>query len=200
MGKKKKQEKEKKSKEKEKKLLKTGRKTEDKKESKAEKAPKVEKKRKAEKAPEAEKERKAEKVPEAEKEPKVEKIPEAVKQQKAEKVPEAVKERKAEKMPEEESQRKKVSEVAPKNLAGTAAVFRALGDESRLQILNLLAQKELCAGELLSSLSIVQSTLSHHMKILTESGIVKCKRVGKRSCYSIDKEALEKIHACIRWG
>lgn len=176
MGKKKKQEKEKKSKEKEKKLLKTGRKTEDKKEPKAEKAPKVEKKQKAEKVPEYEKERKAEKVPEYEKE------------------------RKAEKMPEEEAQRKKVSEVAPENLAGTAAVFRALGDESRLQILNLLAQKELCAGELLSSLSIVQSTLSHHMKILTESGIVKCKRQGKRSCYSIDKEALEKIHACIRWG
>ena len=134
------------------------------------------------------------------KEPKAEKAPKVEKKQKAEKVPEYEKERKAEKMPEEEAQRKKVSEVAPENLAGTAAVFRALGDESRLQILNLLAQKELCAGELLSSLSIVQSTLSHHMKILTESGIVKCKRQGKRSCYSIDKEALEKIHACIRWG
>ena len=188
MGKKKKQEKEKKNKEKEKKLPKPGGKKEDKKE------------RKAGRLPEAEKERKAGKPLEAELEQRPPKMQEAERKPGAEGEPVAKRQRSAKRIPEEEMQRKKVSEAVSENLAETAAVFRALGDESRLQILNLLSQKELCAGELLSSLSIVQSTLSHHMKILTESGIVKCKKQGKRSIYSIDREALEKVHAWIWWG
>lgn len=200
MGKKKKQEKEKKNKEKEKKLPKPGGKKEDKKERKAGRLPEAEKERKAARLPEAEKEQKAGKSLEAELEQRPPKMQEAERKPGAEGKPVAKRQRSAKRMPEEEMQRKKVSEAASENLAETAAVFRALGDESRLQILNLLSQKELCAGELLSSLSIVQSTLSHHMKILTESGIVKCKKQGKRSFYSIDQEALEKVHAWIWWG
>lgn len=73
-----------------------------------------------------------------------------------------------------------------------AEILRAAGDESRMRILTLLQEKELCAGELLASLSIVQSTLSHHMKILTEAGIVECRKQGKRSYYRVDKETLAK--------
>ena len=82
-----------------------------------------------------------------------------------------------------------------------ADAFRALGDDSRLQILTLLKEQELCAGELLKSLSIVQSTLSHHMKILVETGIVKCRKQGKWSYYSVDKERLKKIgEYIIKWS
>ena len=82
-----------------------------------------------------------------------------------------------------------------------ADAFRALGDDSRLQILTLLRDQELCAGELLKSLSIVQSTLSHHMKILVETGIVKCRKQGKWSYYSVDKERLKKIgEYIIKWS
>lgn len=83
-----------------------------------------------------------------------------------------------------------------------AEVLRALGDESRMQILDLLKdQGEMCAGQLLQSVKIVQSTLSHHMKVLTETGIVHCRRQGKWSYYSINKEMLKVISECVmKWG
>lgn len=72
-----------------------------------------------------------------------------------------------------------------------AAVFRALGDESRMQILGLLKEHgEMNGTELLSLVKVVQSTLSHHMKVLTESGLVLCRRQGKWSWYSICGERL----------
>lgn len=70
-------------------------------------------------------------------------------------------------------------------------VFRALGDESRMEILSLLEKQELCAMELLQRVSIVQSTLSHHMKVLTESGLVNCRRDNKRIYYSVSAERME---------
>lgn len=70
-------------------------------------------------------------------------------------------------------------------------VFRALGDESRMAILSLLEKQELCAMELLQRVSIVQSTLSHHMKVLTESGLVNCRRDNKRIYYSVSAERME---------
>lgn len=82
-----------------------------------------------------------------------------------------------------------------------AELLRALGDENRLRILTLLEQGEVYAGDLLKSLSIVQSTLSHHMKILVEAGIVRCERRGKRSWYSIDRETLAAVSAFIgKWS
>lgn len=82
-----------------------------------------------------------------------------------------------------------------------AEIFKAIGDENRIQILSLLEGREVCAGDLLKSLSIVQSTLSHHMKILTESGIVVCRKEGKRSWYSIDSEMLAKVSRYImKWS
>ena len=75
--------------------------------------------------------------------------------------------------------------ASPDRMRLAAERFRALGDENRLQILTLLEERELCAGDLLKSLSIVQSTLSHHMKILVESGLVTCRKQGKWSYYSL---------------
>lgn len=69
-----------------------------------------------------------------------------------------------------------------------ARVFRALSDETRVRILEMLCQGEQCACQLLSGLEIGQSTLSHHMKILCQSGIVKGTRVGVWMYYAIDGE------------
>ncbi len=74
-----------------------------------------------------------------------------------------------------------------------AEIFRALGDEVRLQILELLRGEELCGSELLKSVSIVQSTLSHHMKILCESGMVRCRKQGRWSYYSVNPEAIRVV-------
>jgi DNA-binding transcriptional ArsR family regulator len=57
-----------------------------------------------------------------------------------------------------------------------------------VQILDLLRHGEQCACVLLEDLEISQPTLSHHMKILCQSGIVKSRRAGKWSYYEIDPE------------
>ena len=69
-------------------------------------------------------------------------------------------------------------------------IFKALSDENRLEIINLLQDGEMCAGEILSSLNISQPTLSHHMKILCESGAVVCKKSGRQIYYVVSTEAM----------
>ena len=67
-------------------------------------------------------------------------------------------------------------------------VFKALCDERRLRILELLRGGEKCACRLLESLDIVQSALSYHMKILVDSGIVVSRQEGKRTHYKISEK------------
>ena len=67
-------------------------------------------------------------------------------------------------------------------------VFRAFSDERRLKVLELLTEGEKCACVLLEELDISQPTLSYHMKILRQSGIVKERSVGPWKYYSIDAE------------
>ena len=69
-----------------------------------------------------------------------------------------------------------------------AKVFKAFCDEKRLMILEMLRSGEKCACHLLNNMNIGQSTLSHHMKILCESGIVKSRKEGKWTFYSISIE------------
>ena len=66
-----------------------------------------------------------------------------------------------------------------------ALLFKALGDENRLHILTLLTNGELCACKLLAALSITQPTLSHHMKILCDAGLVTPRREGKWTHYTL---------------
>jgi ArsR family transcriptional regulator len=69
-----------------------------------------------------------------------------------------------------------------------ARVFKALCDVNRLTILSLLRSGEKCACILLEKLDIEQSTLSHHMKILCESGVVVSRKQGKWTYYAISGE------------
>ncbi len=69
-----------------------------------------------------------------------------------------------------------------------AKVFKALCDEKRLRILELLRDGEECACNLGEKLDIAQSSLSYHMKILCESGIVDSRQDGKWTHYKICKE------------
>ncbi len=85
---------------------------------------------------------------------------------------------------------------APLPDESTALLFGALSDENRIAIMNLLSQKELCASELLKSVPIVQSTMSHHMKVLAEAGLVSCRREGKRVYYSVNEEGIRRIQDC----
>lgn len=73
-----------------------------------------------------------------------------------------------------------------------AKVFKAFCDENRLRILELLRSGEKCACKLLEELHISQSTLSHHMKLLCDAGVVQGRKEGKWVHYSIDTQGAEK--------
>ena len=75
-----------------------------------------------------------------------------------------------------------------------ANMFKAIGDETRLFILKeLINAKELCACKLLEKVDCNQSTLSHHMKILTDSELVVARKDWKWVHYSIDKDKIEML-------
>ena len=82
---------------------------------------------------------------------------------------------------------------APMNYKKAAIMFKAFCDENRLQILSLLQSGEKCACKLLEKLQITQPTLSHHMKILCDSGIVVGRKEGKWMHYSISKTGMRNV-------
>lgn len=77
---------------------------------------------------------------------------------------------------------------------GDVKIFKALADENRLAILDRLKQGETCVCVLLEELAISQSTLSHHMKILCDSGLVEYRKEGKSILYSLSVEGCRSIH------
>ena len=78
-----------------------------------------------------------------------------------------------------------------------AAICKALGDENRMQIVQSLADGELCACKLLEQFSITQPTLSHHMKILTDCNLVSSRKDGKWMHYSLNCETLKAFKAFV---
>ena len=76
----------------------------------------------------------------------------------------------------------------------TAVIFKAFCDENRVKILQMLQSGEKCACKLLEEMNITQPTLSHHMKILCDSGIVEGRKDGKWMYYSISKAGVETAH------
>lgn len=73
----------------------------------------------------------------------------------------------------------------------TAVIFKAFCDENRVKILQMLQSGEKCACKLLDEMNITQPTLSHHMKILCDSGIVEGRKEGKWMYYSISGAGVE---------
>ncbi|SDA21833.1 ArsR family transcriptional regulator [Ruminococcus sp. YE71] len=76
-------------------------------------------------------------------------------------------------------------------------IFKALCDENRVQIFRLLQKGERCACELLEAMQLSQPTLSHHMKILTDSGLVVGRKEGRWMHYSISEEGVRIALGCI---
>lgn len=78
-----------------------------------------------------------------------------------------------------------------------ARIFKAFCDENRLAILALLQSGEKCACRLLEELNIQQSTLSHHMKILCDAGIVNSRKDGKWTHYAISSDGAAYASALV---
>lgn len=78
-----------------------------------------------------------------------------------------------------------------------AKLFRALGDPKRIQILSRLKDGEKCACVLLEDLSLSQSGLSYHMRILCESHLVKGREEGKWVHYRLNAKGFERATAVL---
>lgn len=85
-----------------------------------------------------------------------------------------------------------------------AAICKAMSDINRLRIIEMLIQGEKCGCNLLDELQVTQPTLSHHMKVLSDCGLVISKKDGKWQHYSINcnkfKEYNEYITSITRCG
>ena len=77
----------------------------------------------------------------------------------------------------------------------TAAIYRALADPARVKIVNLLATTDqpVCACEFEPALGLAQATVSHHLKKLTEAGLLERERRGKWAYFSINREAMARV-------
>ena len=81
----------------------------------------------------------------------------------------------------------------------TAATFRALADPTRVKIFNLLARGEepVCVCDFLPSLELSQPTVSHHLKKLTDAGLLEREQRGKWAYYTLSGEALERLASLV---
>jgi ArsR family transcriptional regulator len=86
----------------------------------------------------------------------------------------------------------------PASYEEQARIFKALSDEKRLRILEMLRGGEKCACVLQEPLDLGQSGLSYHMKILTESGIVESRQAGKWTHYRISEEGCSYAETLLR--
>jgi ArsR family transcriptional regulator len=81
--------------------------------------------------------------------------------------------------------------------AATAELFKALADPARVRIVNVLATTEepVCVCELIEPLGLAQPTVSHHLKKLTEAGLLEREQRGKWAYFSLKRDAVEKLAA-----
>jgi len=76
-----------------------------------------------------------------------------------------------------------------------AEFYKALGDEVRLKILQMLAEQEMCVCEIIDRLDMSQPAVSHHLKILRQAGLVKDSREGKWIYYSLNGNVFTEVFA-----
>jgi len=80
--------------------------------------------------------------------------------------------------------------------AGLALVFKALGDPVRLRLVSLIGARqggEVCVCDLTSAFDLSQPTISHHLKVLREAGLIESERRGTWVYYRLIPAALERI-------
>ncbi|GHA28876.1 transcriptional regulator [Devosia pacifica] len=77
-----------------------------------------------------------------------------------------------------------------------AAIMRALGHPVRLSILRIVARQErgqCCCSDVTESLTLAQSTVSQHIKVLLDAGLIERQPKGTRNCYILQRERLEAV-------
>jgi ArsR family transcriptional regulator len=79
-----------------------------------------------------------------------------------------------------------------------AALAKALGHPARVQIMRLLVRREACiCGDIVDELPLAQSTVSQHLKVLKEAGLIRGEIDGPRVCYCVEPRTLRRLKALI---
>ncbi|MGH2758721.1 MAG: ArsR/SmtB family transcription factor [Actinomycetota bacterium] len=93
-----------------------------------------------------------------------------------------------------------VEPVGERNAEEISAAFKALADPVRLRVLSLIASQpsgEVCACDLVAPIGKSQPTVSHHLKVLYESGLVTKEKRGSWVWYRVVPERLEELRAAL---
>jgi DNA-binding transcriptional ArsR family regulator len=79
-----------------------------------------------------------------------------------------------------------------------AALAKAISHPARVQVLRLLSRRSSCiCGEIVGELSLAQSTVSQHLKVLKEAGLIRGEIDGPRTCYCLEPRTLRRLKAII---
>ncbi|HXS65370.1 MAG TPA: metalloregulator ArsR/SmtB family transcription factor [Streptosporangiaceae bacterium] len=84
--------------------------------------------------------------------------------------------------------------------AWLAQVFKALGDPARVRLVSLIGahdRGEACVCDLTSAFDLTQPTISHHLKLLREAGVIDCERRGKWVFYRLVPATLQRVGALL---
>jgi ArsR family transcriptional regulator, arsenate/arsenite/antimonite-responsive transcriptional repressor len=90
--------------------------------------------------------------------------------------------------------------LADEEAEATAQVFKALSDPARVKILSMVvaAEEPVCACEFTPALGLTQATVSHHLKKLTETGLLEREQRGKWAYFSLNTAGFEQLAGLIR--
>src|ERR1051325_9502480 len=79
-----------------------------------------------------------------------------------------------------------MSVLEPSDVDDLTGIFRVLGDPTRVRILDVLSRSEVCVQDLASTLGLSQSAVSHQLRLLRSSRIVRARRSGRNIFYAVD--------------
>ena len=90
--------------------------------------------------------------------------------------------------------------LSDEHAEATAQVFKALGDPARVKVIGMLASagEPVCACEFTPALGLSQATVSHHLKKLTDAGLLDREQRGKWAYFSLNEDALEQLEGLVR--
>lgn len=93
----------------------------------------------------------------------------------------------------EKNGQKSLEVLANEFIYDVADFFKVFGDATRIKLLQLLLKKEMCVGDIVESLNMTQSAVSHQLRVLRQSDLVKYRKQGKTVYYSLDDEHVKLV-------
>jgi DNA-binding transcriptional ArsR family regulator len=92
-----------------------------------------------------------------------------------------------------------MSDLDSRTVDGLTEIFRVLADPTRVRILDALSRSELCVGDLAQSLDVSESAVSHQLRLLRNTRIVRARREGRMIFYALDdRHVLALFRQCLR--